>query len=56
VNWIREHINKIELFLFCVVGSWDIVHGVFNANTLQIHVGFLFYCVGFLDCLRNGDR
>lgn len=56
MNWIKEHINNIELFLFCLAGSWNVVHGVVNSNSLQMQVGFLFYCVGFLDCLRSGDR
>lgn len=53
MNWIKRNINSIELFLFCWAGISDIVHGIANANTLQIQVGFLFVCVGFLDCVRN---
>lgn len=53
MNWIKRNINKVELFLFCWAGSWNIVHGVFDANTLQIQVGVLFLCVGFLDCVRK---
>lgn len=56
MNWIKRNINKVELFLFCWAGSWNIVHGVLNGNSLQIQVGVLFYCVGFLDCVRSRDR
>lgn len=56
MNWIKEHINSIELFLFCWVGISNIIHGWLNENTLQIQVGFLFLCIGYLDCVRDMDR
>ena len=56
MNWIKEHINSIELLLFCWVGTSNIIHGWLNENALQIQVGFLFLCIGYLDCVRDMDR
>lgn len=50
MGWIKRSIDGIELFLFCSAGIWDIVHGLSNADGLQIQLGFLWLCVGFLDC------
>jgi hypothetical protein len=49
MGWIKRNLDEIELFLFCWAAVWDIVHGLSNADSLQIQLGFLWLCVGFLD-------
>ena len=49
MGWIKRNLDEIELFLFCLAGTGDIVHGLSNADSLQIQLGFLWLCVGFLD-------
>jgi hypothetical protein len=49
MGWIKNNIDKIELFLFSWAGTWNIVRGLSNADDLQIQLGFLWLCVGFLD-------
>ncbi len=56
MGWIKRNIDEIELFLFSWAGTWDIVHGLANADSLQTQVGFLFFCVGFIDYKRGRDR
>jgi hypothetical protein len=49
MNWIKRNIDNIELFLFSWAGVWNIIHGLSDANGLQIQLGFLWLCVGFID-------
>ena len=50
MGWIKRNLDEIELFLFCLAGTGDIVRGLSNADSLQIQLGFLWLCVGLLDC------
>jgi len=56
MGWIKRNLDEIELFLFCWAGVWNIVHGIVNVNTLQVQIGVLFLCVGFIDYKGGRDR
>jgi hypothetical protein len=57
MGWIKRNLDEIELFLFCLAGSWDIVHGLSNADDLQISGLYDTLAIsGDFKCLLNKYR
>lgn len=56
MGWTTTHLDEIELFLFCWAGTWNIFHGLANVDSLQIQLGVLWLCVGFIDYKKGRDR
>lgn len=48
MNWIKEHINSIELFLFCWAGTSDIIHWYFHGDRIWMQVGILWLILGLV--------